>query len=142
MPNATQERIRVVLDKIKAIEDGILKKINVDTLIIDFNKFTGRNYDLQYFSNFRKYESIEKFSNDSAQRSSKNIENITEYELIEIVERIRNNDLNEHFYMEIIDNNINCNQASDFIYFPENYGLTSTKEIASFILMYHNRGNV
>ncbi|MEE4001801.1 hypothetical protein V1T75_15760 [Tenacibaculum sp. FZY0031] len=137
MPNATQERIQVVSEKIKTIEEGILKKINVDNLIADFNEFTNRNYDLQYFSTFRKYESIAKFSNDSAQIPSMNIKDITELELIEIVNRIRNNDVNEHFYMEIIDNNINCNQASDYIYFPENYGLLSTKEIASFIFMHH-----
>lgn len=138
IPNATPQRIQIVLEQIKTIENGIHQNSHVDDLIKAFNQFTHRHYTKQYFINFRKHESIEQFSNDAAQIPSLNITDITEQELTEMVRRIRTNDFNAHFYMEIIDNNINCNEASNFIYFPENQGLLSHQDIASFILMFHN----
>ena len=132
LPNASDERISTVLSKIKEIERHLNNTDKVNKLINKLNRFSYRNYDKEYFQNFRKYEKIESLARNIAQIPPKKI-NITDAELAEVVNRIRNDDINSHFYYEIIDVNINYGAASEIIDFPENQGLKSSEDIAHFI---------
>ena len=131
-PNASDERINTVLSKIKEIERHLNNYEEVTTLINELNEFSYRNYVKKYFENFRKYEKIEDLARDIAQIPPKKLP-ISDAELAEIIHRIRNNDINAHFYYEIIDVNITYGAASEIIDFPENQGLKSSEDIAHFI---------
>jgi len=132
LPNASNKRINTVLAKIKEIERHLNDTDKVNKLIDALNTFSFRNYDKQYFQNFRKYEKIEDVARDIAQIPPKKT-NITDDELVEIIDRIRNDDINSHFYYELIDVNISYGAACEIIDFPENQGLKTSKDIATFI---------
>ncbi|MCH3882038.1 MULTISPECIES: hypothetical protein [Tenacibaculum] len=132
LPNASEERISKVLSKIKEIETHLNNTNKVSKLIDKLNEFSYRDYNKEYFQNFRKYEKIEDLARDIAQIPPKKT-NITDDELTEVINRIRNNDINSHFYYQIIDVNINYGAASEIIDFPENQGLKNSEDIAHFI---------
>lgn len=132
LPNASNKRINFVLSKIKEIETHLNDTNKVNKLINELNKFSFRKYDKQYFQNFRAYEKIEDVARNIAQIPPKKT-NISDKELVEIIDRIRNDDINSHFYYEIIDVNISYGAASEIIDFPENQGLKTSKDIATFI---------
>ncbi|MGB0892649.1 MAG: hypothetical protein ACPGUU_09875 [Flavobacteriaceae bacterium] len=132
LPNASIYRIKKVLSKIIEIENALSNSSKTNKLINEFNLFTKRSYSKEYFQSYRKYETIEDFARNAAQIPPKKI-NITDTELTEIINRIRNDDTNSHFYYEIIDVNINYGAASEIIDFPENQGLKSSEDIAHFI---------
>ncbi len=129
-PNATKERIEIVKCKIKEIEETINQSNDVKQLIDNFNEFTNRDYDKEYFMTYWNSESIDDFARDAAQPVPKRIDNISKAEYVEIVERLKNADDNAKFYLDLLERNLPHPRISDLIYWPENEGLTddSTSE--------------
>ena len=138
-PNATPKRIEIVLSKIREIEGKINTGQDVNALIKDFNKFTGKQYDIDYFQTYWKAENIEDFARDAAQPSPKKISDITKDELVEIVQRVINADENTHYYLALLAKNLPHPQISDLIFWPENEGLhdnSTAEEIVDKALQY------
>ncbi|MCG8582094.1 MAG: hypothetical protein MI866_19370 [Bacteroidales bacterium] len=99
LPNASKERIEIVKNKIKEIECAINQNTDVKQLIDNFNEFTSRNYDKEYFMTYWNSESIDDFARDAAQPVPKKIDAISLEEYVEIFGRLRNADDNAKFTM-------------------------------------------
>lgn len=139
LPNASQDRIQIVLSKIKEIEDAIGEGKDVRQLIETFNDYTGKNYDKEYFQTYWKSENIEDFARDAAQPVPQKLDDITQEELVEIVERIRNGDDNTEFYLAVLNVNLPHPRISDLIFWPENEGLSdesTSEEIVEVAINY------
>ncbi len=139
LPNASSKRVELVLAKIKEIEKQAHNREAVATLIKEFNDFTGKTYEEDYFKTYWNSVSIEDFARDAAQPVPLKLQDITKTELIEIVERIRNADENTNFYLNVLDIHLPHPRISDLIFWPENEGLSddsTSEEIVEVAMNY------
>ncbi|MEM9325231.1 MAG: hypothetical protein AAGA85_06235 [Bacteroidota bacterium] len=121
-PNSNTERIKEVEERVSAILTGINAKQDVEVLIRNFNEFTGRTYDLEYFQFFDETEVLEEFARVAANPKAKKIKDISKKELIEIVSRVLDGDPDIIFFQELFEANVPHRRASDLIFLPEELG--------------------
>lgn len=138
-PTATNERIEKVKLMIQQIEGVLGNPDELIPLIKEFNEFTDKSYDEEYFHSYWSSVSLEDFARDAAQPTPIKDITITKSELVEIVNRIINADEHTDFYLSILDVNTPHPRVSDLIFWPEKEGLTdesTAEEIVETALKY------
>jgi hypothetical protein len=116
-----RKRIR---DKIIEIEHLLDDQGTADEQIKDFNSITGYNYDADYFYSYHGFESLDDFVNKVCVSRPIKDPKMTKEELIEIVVRILDFDNYgdfQEYYMELFDLNVPMPNASNLVFYPENY---------------------
>ncbi|MGD1891548.1 MAG: hypothetical protein ACFB15_13260 [Cyclobacteriaceae bacterium] len=138
-PTANQERIEKVKAMIQQIEDILGNPDKSIPMIEEFNNFTNKTYDKEYFHSYWSSISLEDFARDAAQPTPVKDPTITKSELVEIVKRIINADEYTDFYLSVLDVNTPHPSVSDLIFWPEKEGLTdesTAEEIVEMALKY------
>ncbi|MEO1052529.1 MAG: hypothetical protein AAFX87_17995 [Bacteroidota bacterium] len=138
-PTATKERIEQVKSMIQQIESVLGSADKSSILINEFNDFTDKNYDEDYFHSYWSAVSIDDFARDAAQPTPIKDSTITKDELVEIVNRIINADEHTDFYLSVLKVNTPHPRVSDLIFWPEKEGLTdepTAEEIVETALKY------
>ncbi|MEO1255797.1 MAG: bacteriocin immunity protein [Bacteroidota bacterium] len=118
-PTASKERLEKVQAMIQQIEEVLSNPDKSIPLIEEFNNFTDKTYDEEYFHSYWSAISQEEFARDAAQPTPVKDPTITKSELVEVVSRIINGDEHTDFYLAVLNVNTPHPSVSDLIFWPE-----------------------
>lgn len=118
----TDEFKGILRIKIETIEHKIENKEDATREIEEFNKFTGREYDLDYFKNYYTFISLDDFIQEASSPIPKKVLDIKKEELIEIVRRIIDCERygeDTDFYVNLLEVNVLIPGVLNLIFWNE-----------------------
>ena len=120
IPDARRNAVRRRSERIEATLDAAEP---AESLIREFNAFTGREYGEDMFRNYWRSISLEDFVRQAARPKPAPAPGVTRTELVEVVRRAmpQNGDPEYEAYMEILDANVPVPCASGLIFYPPDY---------------------
>ena len=117
----SHEKIQEITSLAVIIENAVHNDQDCEHALKDMSRLTGSdNYDRDYFKTLQSHMSLETFAQHAAYPAPKAIPNISQDDLIEIVELAQENiaDPSLDYYMALFDKNVTMPAASNLLFYP------------------------